>query len=585
MEKNNNEIPKAIQNDVAKAENKSNKETEEFKKVKPKNTFIKKYIIFIVVLMAVTGLAIFFTINPLSKPQEEKVEEVAEEQENQEIVKNEAEDAKYAIKKYSETYNENDLKILNYVDVDGNVQLYEHFYQAPTGNKRIEYFQIDGLKNKTVQNKINERLKSESYKLKAKNVSSNVAANFSNIISVVITGYTQETDEMECTTLNIDLTTGENIPFEKVFVSSTPINSLLAEGLNVTLAWDSKASDDTEENWMEDYNMNNADTSDFEDKFLMLANNYKKQKENIKYSISPNKITIYNLTDGIVKKDYLHIDIDISKHLEEVAIYKRYLTDTSIFENNNIGLKNIIVCTNPTLGYESALRNMFKILNYGKVSDNIFMEDVIENYDQYGDEGYQKIVQYFQNSSNETKKNLKIEAGKGLFYQRKMNIYKGTDDKYYVASVEETKATCSEEYYQNLAFKDFIKNKTQPTVGPTYYIFGSSEYEKEQYPNLTLTGNMIKDEKGYETVPRLYFDLNGEYLGTTEDEAKEKTEPKQEEPETIQQFENEAQNNIINENTVNNTIDMNNTNTSNDINSNSTATNNTTTNTSVVSNE
>ena len=42
MEKNNNEIPKAIQNDVAKAENKSNKETEEFKKVKPKNTFIKK---------------------------------------------------------------------------------------------------------------------------------------------------------------------------------------------------------------------------------------------------------------------------------------------------------------------------------------------------------------------------------------------------------------------------------------------------------------------------------------------------------------------------------------------------------------
>ena len=592
MEKNNNEIPKAIQNDVAKAENKSNKETEEFKKVKPKNTFIKKYIIFIVVLMAVTGLAIFFTINPLSKPQEEKVEEVAEEQENQEIVKNEAEDAKYAIKKYSETYNENDLKILNYVDVDGNVSIYENIYEAPDGNKKVNYIQIDGLKNKTIQNKVNERLKSECYKLKSNNVSSNVTANFSNILSISISGYIRETEEFENSSINIDLTTGENVPFEKIFVSSAPINSYLTEGLYKTLAWDEKAQNTNEDNWEMAFDMSKIDTSKFEDKSIMLINNYKKAKEKgeIQFSITPSKVTVYGLADEkIVKNEYLRdsITIEFKNKIEEVAIYKRYLTDTSIFENNNIGLKNVIVCTNPTLGYESGLRNMFKILNYGKVSDNIFMEDVIENISEEDvDDGYQKIIRYFQNQSNETKKQLKVESGKGLIYQRKMSIYKEVDEKYYVANVEEIKATCSEEYYHNLAFKDYIENKNQPTVGPTYFVFGATEYDQKIYPNLTLKGNMVKDERGYETFPRLYFSTEGEYLGTTEAEAKEKTAPKQEKTETITQPKTEVQNNTINENTIN----MNNTNTanansSNNTNSNNTAINKTTTNTSVVRNE
>jgi len=507
------EIPKAVQ---------------EMQADKRKNVkaFTIKYIIFFLVLLVITIVAIVITINPLNK-QSEEISEIPEEtnEEQIELTKKTAEDSKYAIKKYSETYNENSIKILNYIDIDGKVLLYENINDVPNGVKRIEFIQIDGLIDKNVQNKINEKLKSKSYSLKSQNVSSNVTANFSNVFSVSISGSTPNVDNIELTSLNIDLTTGNEIPFEKLFVSSAPINSYLTDALYKTLAWDIRAANTNEENWVIDFDMSKADTSEFEDKSIMLINNYNKAKKNgnIKFYFTPDSVTLYDLADEkIVKNSYLRnsITIDFKNILEELAIYKRYLTDTSIFENNNLYLKNIIVCTQPTLGYEKTLRNMFKILNYGKISDNIFMEDVIENFEIEGNEGYNKIVEYLQKKSNDTKTNLKLDSQTGMFFQRKYNIFKALNEKYYSVSMEEKKSTCNIDYFSNLAFKDYIDNKTQPSSGPTYYIFSDDAYTQSKYPNLNIKGNLIKNDDNYK-LPQLFFSLDGKYLGEDEKVIKE----------------------------------------------------------------
>lgn len=519
-------------------ENKNEEIPNEFKKIKqPKqtNTFIIKYIFFILLLIAITAMAIYFTMDYLTSQeikQEEVSEEIIEKQEKIETPKNKAQDAIYGIKKYSETYDENDLKILNYVDVDGNVGLYEHTYEAPQGNVIKSYIQIQGLINKSIQNKVNERLKEIVYLEDFTSASETITANFSNILSVQIDGYDQN-EKWIRKGINIDLTTGADIPLEKVFVSSAPINSYLTEGLYKVLAWDSKTKNTNEENWEFDFNMDKIDMSEFEDKSILLINKYNKYKDNVDYTISPSGVSLYNLLDkNLVSEEYIFgsIDIEFISKIEEVAIYRRYLTDMNIFEESNIGFKNLIVCTNPTTGYESILRNSFKILNYGKISNNIFMEDIIENINEDDvDEGYKKIIDYFQNTSNKTKESLKVEDNQGLFYQRKLSIYRDMNESFYTAMVEEIKATCNEEYFQNMAFKDYIENKNQPSVGPTYYIFGAYDYEQEKYPNLKITGNLIKDEQGYDTLPSLYFSLDGEYLGTTEEEAKAKIQPVQEE--------------------------------------------------------
>ena len=230
-------------------------------------------------------------------------------------------------------------------------------------------------------------------------------------------------------------------------------------------------------------------------------------------------------------------------------------------------MKNVIVLTNPTNGYDEYIRNIFKIINYGNVSNKIFMEDVVQ-YDNYNFddslEGYKKIVNYFQNSSDEMKKNLKVDTGKCMFYQRIVSIYKSyPNENYYIACLSEVKTTCAEDYFYNLAFKDYIKNKNGPSDGgPAYFIFSDYGNEEDRlYPNLTIKDNL---DENY-GIPKLYFSLDGEYLGETEEEAEAKLNENQNnetqpQPETVIEQNNTATPEVKTENIIENTVTNNTTN-------------------------
>lgn len=462
-------------------------ENEKTKVNNPNKKFIIGYIIFALILLTITGLAIYFTIENMNKKSSNEAgEQITPKVDKAKTI---AEDSKYAIKSYDETYNENPVTITEYYDIDGEIVTSR---QWDDERKYINFIQIEGLKDKKIQSKINDRLKEKSYSFKeSNNALCNVTANFANILSVSIADDTGKTE-----TLNINLNTGEDIPFEKVFVSSAPLNSLLSEGLYEKLAWDSLWDKNRNiENGadIEDtFDMGKADTSTYEDKFLMLLNNYKKQKGNIKYNISPSQVDIYGLIDEKISKEEYgdSINIDFINHIEDIAIYKRYLSSNSIYEDDSLGNKNIIVL----------VRNMeaekyFKNLMHEKIKDNIFMEEaIIYDIDDIDASVISKIENYITRTVEDNKKEElknKTDKSKGLFFQREYRINKSENGGYEVTS-KMCQATCDISYFKGLAFKDYIRLKNRAVPDLSLIKFEDDEYTKKDYPNLEILDTTYK---------------------------------------------------------------------------------------------
>jgi len=485
--------------------------------------FIIQFIIVTVLIIIVTGVAIYFSINYINDENIESdenviIENVVEESNNKKV----AEDKKYAINSYTETYNENSLNIKKYYDIDGEVTTDRNkIYSSNNDNSNIiEYVQINGLLNETIEKQINDRLKSSAYNFSSSDwIYSNVYANFSNVLSVTISGLNENTNKREINTINIDLATGEDIPFEKVFVSSAPLNSYLVAGLFEALAWQTINND--EEAYAEgSLNMDNVDTSDYEDKGILLLNNYKDNKNKLKYYITENSVVI---VDGLIDKkvidsDYIpDINISFINNIEEIAIYKRYLTNSSIFKSDSIGEKNLLVLIPGRNEYYDVER-----INFGKISDNIFEEEAIVNYMNYeeNDEiNIQTIKKYIQKLSEEQKQKLLKQdfRNQGVIFQREYIFNYIEHLGYYEIYVQSYQATCSLEYYKEGAFRDYALLQSVGRVEPG--INGFTEYKQKEYPNMKITN--VESET-------YYLNKEGELIGRTEEEVKEKLNIKDE---------------------------------------------------------
>jgi len=396
------------------------------------------------------------------------------------------------------------LKINEYKEIDGKIikETEETRMQSalnPTDyNYNINFLQIDGLKNKEVQDKINAKLKNVPYTLeKGKNVWTDVRANFSNVLSVVITNDISHDDYAQ--TLNFDLTTGDEISFEKLFVSSAPIKSMIAGGMYKDFAWE-KLNVDYEKN-EGIYNMKDADTSELEEKILLAVNKYDKIKDEIIFSFSPTEITIYNIE--------LRSKIDMVEYANEIAIYKRYLTEDSIFEKDDLGKKGLIVLTDK--GFED---NYGQQISYGKIADNIFIEEVLWNWSELKGNEVNIVIEYVKNLSKEQKVILKQETreDRGVIFQREYNISKNDEKGYYCIMVSSYKAECSIPYFEEKDFKDYIKVKSLPRAAVGLNAFSS--YMQEDYPEMQIS----------EIDSRMYYlSPTGEFLGNTIEEVENKS--------------------------------------------------------------
>ena len=489
---------------------------------KKKSRFAIKYLFFVIILAVITAIAIYFTIDKLEK------EMAIQNRANIENVKKESDDSKYVISSYTDTYDTNSIKITEYYDYDGAVTTDDSF--NGDYNYRVNYIQIEGLKNKKVQNEINQKLRKKAYSLKHKNTYTSVSANFSNILSVVFFN-----DENKTESLNINLATGEEIKFEELFVSSTPINSYLVNALYETLAWQSIDLWEDENN-----DLSKIDMSDYEDRFLMLINKYNRNKDNLIYYISANSIYIYGLIDkNILNSEYADettLVLDLTECMNEVTMYKKFLTNESIYEDNTIGVKGTIVFTDSNEDYEVRI-------NYGKIKDNIFLEEVVMDYinDYYTNNQLSIARKYVEKLSKEAKENIikQSKSNRGFFLQREYQLWYDEEKEYTVVNVAIYNATCSVAYFENDAFCDYIKMKAMPKGDAV--LSGFNEYMQDSFPNLNI----------FDSKYEIYFLNNdGELIGTSYEEVQEKF--------IKEQMENQITNETTNI-TSTNTVDVNNT--------------------------
>lgn len=271
------------------------------------------------------------------------------------------------------TYNQNDLLIEEKAVTQKDVE--------------IRYFQISGLKNKTVENKINKEIEHIAlnwYKEEIKDLDEVInvyismwnSANFADTVSFDI-NYVAKIDDNDdgfyqgFKGINYDLNTGEKITIDKMFTSDAPIENILRQS-----AYYAIASSRCEDNLAGDLII--SDYGDIEDEILEIINSYKKG-EITDFYYSPQAIYLMYQDNKKI------LNIDMEDYAEYIAIYNRYLSEESLYENNNVGMKNLYTLSN-------RYSDIYYYQNYQK-ADNYFIEISIDFQSTQDDEFAKKLVQ------------------------------------------------------------------------------------------------------------------------------------------------------------------------------------------------
>ena len=226
----------------------------------------------------------------------------------------------------NELYEENALTFVN--------------KKVQVNNNDCEYIQLSGLKQAKVENNINKDILNKVKELSKKEnksiyVSKN--GNFCNILSVVF--YTEEQDLTQIIdTLNYSLVTGDKLTIKDLFLSTADITSIINKEISKQI------------------NDNSINVED-------IINN--------KYKFYFDQSTVYLLLDDNI------LEINFYDYYESFGLYNKYLTNISIFKNDNVEGNDLLAASYRDNGIYSKL----------DVEDNIFIDSVI-----YSDNNIDKKV-------------------------------------------------------------------------------------------------------------------------------------------------------------------------------------------------
>ncbi len=404
--------------------------------------FIIGFTIFTIILIALTMGAIYYTIKEFNQFEQKPIIK-------EQTTKKEADDKKYAINSYNETYNTNSIEL------------------KEIKNGTINYVQISGLKNDKIQRKINKRIKEIVDNLNFTTIYTYINGNFSNVLSLEIYGYDDNGDNSQTECLNIDLTTGNEIKITDLFVSSANLNLRLANAYYEYLAWGYEEFEF--DNYDEYYNMDYRDTSEYEDKVLLLLRKFAAKKDDLKFSFTPSKIHIYDLAG----EEY-YLTVNLYEEIEEVAIYKRYLTEESIFVDNK-NSNSFIVFTEDDFFVSESFN--------GKIADNIFVENTM--YNNLDGELKPEVSEFINNYSQNIYDNLKneIKSNQGAICQLNYMVEPSSTGQASIL-IFQAKAISSKDYFDKNLFKDYVYKKNNE-IGMDYYSNLFKEYDSTK--DVTIT--------------------------------------------------------------------------------------------------
>lgn len=340
------------------------------------------------------------------------------------------------------TYNQNDLKIQEKSATQEKVE--------------VRYFQISGLKNKDVENKINKEIEMAAlncYKDEVKdldeviNVSVSMweTANFANTISFELS-YTAKIDDNDdgfyqgIQGINYDLNTGEKITIDKIFTSDAPVENILRKSIYYSLI-----PARTEDNLAGDLIV--SDYGDIENKIIEIINLYRRGKIK-EFYYTPRNINIVYNEDKI-------ITINMENFTEYIAIYSRYLSDKSLYKNNDIGIKNIFTLTR-------RYNNVYYYTNYQN-ENNYFVDISIDFQSTNADEFAKKIVEDKISKIEKEIENIKqkVSENPNNFYilNYYINIYTGEE-----FSTQQTLTSCYEKGNAYEMTVDYFEKNIEPII-------------------------------------------------------------------------------------------------------------------------
>lgn len=474
-----------------------------------KNQIRLVVLILFVAIVVITTICLIVARCKVNK-QQIVVEQLEPGETNIQVNKKESEDLKYIVTDFKERYYINPLTIEEKYYTAGKIKTSAG---EETDKINIQYIEISGLKNSTIQTNINNEIKQIAYKYEEGLYSTQkyavytkVVGNFSNILSIEIymNVYNQENDVVKSETayLNYNLATGDKIKFLDLFASNTPMNSIIYDIAYESLAWNTYINlDMSETEWNNATNMDKRDTSDYEDILLKAIRKYENMnKDNIAFSISPDNLKVI-LDLGIDEEVTNEYNINLYKYAQYITIYKKFLTDENIFSKQPT--TELTVFNEATQGitveYSKFERENLYILVYSNTS----IEEEHSTYlNQVNTLKNQYIKQFIQEANSIAEKDKLYGYIIRIFVTGNINEYSndyGNEDLISIHSVY-TIQKCSLDYFENSAFKSLAKQSAKPKVSIDEALVGLLDDN-----NMTMVTNSKFDIN-------MYYNLSGTYV-------------------------------------------------------------------------
>ena len=317
--------------------------------------------IFAILAIMVTGVLIGFSMNTRKETHVESSGDLIVEQPNDTVTSLKEIDYTLGIQNLNDKFTMNNIEVedLKYTEGKGFKRYsWSTAYDYPI---EISYLKISGLKNKQIQDKINERIKELAFHMlpsgeaEKKTVSVDVHGNFANVLSVSASysmdvqrkpgdpnfnydsDYNRDYYYGNCY-LTFDLTTGNEITLADVFVDNYNFKQLIANKLYNSLAWDYEYQEWIYDPETDTYNPpEDQGRGGLEDRQFILMHQFDKGNYSFAVTQSSVDVSIQNAgMDPFSPYDSTrNVYIGMEAYKDKIAIFNRFQTEQSIFEKGD----------------------------------------------------------------------------------------------------------------------------------------------------------------------------------------------------------------------------------------------------------
>ena len=297
-------------------------------------------------------------------------EEILEKDNNQENISNGNKEEQEKTLDLNGTYNENDIIISENAEIFNSVE--------------IKIPQISGLKNKDIETKVNNSIREKIYSsLKEYSdieyMSFYTNANFSNVVSIICTcGLKDDWKEIY---LNYELINGEELKLDDLLSQNTDIYTVVRKAFYRAAAGSAVRNEDIEEpkydpttnTWyIYQYVWNDATKSSEKTKVEFVIDE-DEVAQNIANFINSSRKDFFFSSQGVYLKTYDYF-VNFTDIADNIVIYDKYLTEESLYEKDDIGLKNLFTCAR-------SCSYVVKYQDYKMLGDNLFYDVAIKESD------------------------------------------------------------------------------------------------------------------------------------------------------------------------------------------------------------